>query len=110
MRDVLHANDLIRLYRAAYDHREVMNGEIFNIGGGVPNSLSLLELFTLLSELLDIPPLIFDRTPRRPSDQDCFIANIAKAERLLGWLPVTSSREGVSSMLSWIEEGLMSSS
>jgi len=103
VRDVLHSEDLISLYRAAYKHQKIMNGEIFNIGGGTANSLSLLELFALLSELLDIPPLLSVTSPRRTSDQDCFIADISKASRLLGWVPAISSREGVSRMLDWIE-------
>jgi CDP-paratose 2-epimerase len=101
VRDVLHADDLIRLYRAAYEQRERMNGEIFNIGGGAANSLSLLELFALLAELLAIPPLLFTPTPRRASDQDCFIADIGKAERSLGWIPSVSCKEGVARMLEW---------
>jgi CDP-paratose 2-epimerase len=107
VRDVLHADDLIRLYRAAYDHRQQMNGEIFNIGGGAANSLSLLELFALLAELLAIPPLVYTPTPRRASDQDCFIADIAKVQRLLGWSPAISCRDGVSRMLAWTETHLL---
>jgi CDP-paratose 2-epimerase len=107
VRDVLHADDLIRLYRAAYDHRSMMNGEIFNIGGGLVNSLSLLELFLLLAELLGIPSLIYTPTPRRASDQDCFIASIAKAERLLGWAPAISCSSGIASMLDWTENNLV---
>ena len=107
VRDVLHADDLISLYRAAYVHREQMNGEIFNIGGGAANSLSLLELFEMLADLLAIPPLKYTPTPRRASDQDCFIADIAKAKRLLGWSPVVSCREGITNMLTWTEKHLM---
>lgn len=103
VRDVLHVDDLIHLYRAAYLHRERMNGEIFNIGGGVSNSLSLLELFELLSELLVIPPLHYNLKPRRASDQDCFIASIKKAKDFLEWTPSITSREGVIRMLDWTE-------
>ena len=107
VRDVLHADDLILLYRAAYAHRSIMNGEIFNIGGGLVNSLSLLELFSLLAELLGIPSLIYTPTPRRASDQDCFIASIAKVERLLGWSPAISCSSGIASMLAWTENNLI---
>jgi CDP-paratose 2-epimerase len=106
VRDVLHADDLILLYRAAYAHRSIMNGEIFNIGGGLANSLSLLELFTVLAELLGIPQLKYTGTPRRASDQDCFIACIGKAERMLGWAPSVSCSSGIASMLKWTESNL----
>jgi CDP-paratose 2-epimerase len=109
VRDVLHADDLIRLYKAAYEHREKLNGEIFNIGGGVANSLSLLELFTLLTEILEIKPLSYTQTPRRASDQDCFIAAIGKAEEILEWTPQISSHSGVTRMLEWTEENIMQS-
>jgi CDP-paratose 2-epimerase len=101
VRDVLHADDLVHLYRSAYVHREIMNGEIFNIGGGTENSLSLLELFKLLAELLETPPLVFQCMPRRSSDQNCFVASINKVKQVLGWSPVISSRDGVASMLDW---------
>ena len=103
VRDVLHADDLIGLYKSAYDHRDRLTGEIFNIGGGVANSLSLLELFAILSDLLGIPPLAYEVTPRRSSDQDCFIADISKAARILDWSPLTSCRSGIASMLEWTE-------
>lgn len=103
VRDVLHAEDLIRLYHSAYRHRSGIAGEIFNIGGGAANSLSLLELFKLLEELLELKaPLVYERLARRQSDQNFFVANIKKAEKLLEWSPLVSSREGISRMLDWV--------
>jgi CDP-paratose 2-epimerase len=102
VRDVLHADDLVRLYTSAYERRDQVAGEIFNIGGGSANALSLLELLTLLAELLSIPPLQFENTPRRASDQDCFIADISKAQKLLSWSPQMDCRQGIMSMLEWI--------
>lgn len=101
VRDVLHAEDLVKLYQQAYKYREGMHGEIFNIGGGAYNSLSLLELFDLLSRILGIPVLIYEKTPRRASDQDCFIASIARAQRVLDWTPQVSCDSGIRSMLEW---------
>ena len=104
VRDVLHAEDLIRLYHSAYTHRNRISGEIFNIGGGAANSLSLMELFQLLEELLELkPPLVYERLPRRKSDQNCFVADIKKAETLLEWSPRVSSKEGITRMLDWVK-------
>lgn len=104
VRDVLHADDLINLYRAAFLNRNLMNGEIFNIGGGLANSLSLIELFDVLKQILDIPQLTYTTLPRRKSDQDFFVASIAKAKQLLDWQPQVSYRKGIESMIDWISE------
>lgn len=103
VRDVLHAEDLIRLYKAAWRNLDKVSGKIYNIGGGIENSLSLLELFRLLAELSDVEQLVFEKTPRRQSDQDFFVADIAKAKGDLFWKPEISSREGISRMLGWTE-------
>lgn len=105
VRDILHAEDLIRLYDSAYQHRDKIAGEIFNIGGGLENSLSLLELFDLLGELTGTT-LHFTKGPPRQSDQKIFVADIAKAGRLLGWQPQVTKREGLIRMIRWVGEEL----
>lgn len=103
VRDVLHAEDLVSLYRSAYYARATIGGEVFNIGGGMRNSLSLLELFELMAELLDTESEFdIQKMPRRQSDQNVFVADISKAKRLLGWEPKISSREGILKMLEWV--------
>ncbi|CAE19660.1 Putative CDP-tyvelose-2-epimerase (RfbE) [Prochlorococcus marinus subsp. pastoris str. CCMP1986] len=101
VRDVLHADDLVNLYEKAFFAKEKLNGEIFNIGGGLENSLSLLELFNLLSELLDIEQLSYNKLPRRQSDQDFFVASIKKAKIKLGWEPKINYKKGIKDMISW---------
>lgn len=105
VRDVLHAEDLIRLYARAFERREAIAGEIFNIGGGIDNSLSLLELFdSLQSQLQTEQPFVYEKLPPRQSDQKFFVADIAKARRLLDWSPSVSAEEGLSRMLSWVSD------
>lgn len=48
VRDVLHAEDMKRLYFAAVEHIDQTTGKAFNIGGGMGNSRSLLELFGVM--------------------------------------------------------------
>ena len=108
VRDVLHSEDLISLYHSAYKHKNQLYGEIFNIGGGVRNSLSILELFEVLKELLSISKLEYLCIKRRTSDQDCFIANIEKAKDKLNWEPKVNFREGLEKMINWSKEVIKS--
>ncbi len=109
VRDVLHAEDLIRLYHCAYENRNVITGQVFNIGGGMDNSLSLLELFRLLEPMLGLDethPLTYTPVQRRQSDQNVFVANIGKIKNATGWQPAVSSTSGINKMLNWIEESV----
>ena len=102
VRDVLHADDMVNLYFSILDRGDGVAGEAFNIGGGIGNSLSLLELFALLEELTG-ERLVYTRLAPRESDQRVFVADIGKAKRLIGWEPRVGAREGVAKMLEWVE-------
>lgn len=101
VRDVLHGDDMIRLYFGALDHVEVAKGQVFNIGGGMANSLSLLELFALLEEITDVK-LHFTQLPPRSSDQRLFVADTTKAEKILRWRPQVAARVGIENALEWL--------
>ncbi len=103
VRDVLHAEDLVRLYSSAYQSKERIGGQIFNIGGGLANSLSLLELFQLLETLTEQPPLTFEKIAPRASDQKVFVADITKAKSILGWEPQVTAKDGIRRMLEWVK-------
>ena len=103
VRDVLHADDMKRLYLAAVTHINQAKGKAFNIGGGFDNSLSLLELFSLLEEIAGIK-LRYDHLPVRESDQRVFVADVTKANELLHWKPKVGYRQGVEKMLTWLKE------
>lgn len=102
VRDVLHAKDVVRLYFIAKDIIGAY-GQAFNIGGGIENSLSLLELFSILERTLHIT-MHFKQLPWRKSDQKVFIADNAKAETLLGWKPKVLKDHGVIKMLDWLDD------
>ncbi|WP_305891551.1 GDP-mannose 4,6-dehydratase [Pseudomonas sp. LG1E9] len=103
VRDVLHADDMKTLYMSAVSNIKLARGQAFNVGGGFSNSLSLLELFSLLNEINDIE-LNYTRLPVRESDQRVFVADITKAYDLLGWKPKVSARDGVARMVGWVSQ------
>lgn len=102
VRDVLFASDLVECYFKALRNIDKTQGQIFNIGGGFENSLSLLELFKLCEEILQIK-MTYTELPPRQSDQKVFIADIQKAKNLFGWTPKVSKEEGIKKMLAWVE-------
>jgi CDP-paratose 2-epimerase len=102
VRDILFAGDIVDLYFRAVEQIEQAQGKAFNIGGGMQNSLSLLELFSMLEELLDVR-MTYTRLPWRASDQKVFVADTASAERDIRWTPLTSAREGIQSTLAWLK-------
>lgn len=104
VRDILHAEDMIALYFTALKNIDSMQGNAFNIGGSIENSLSLLELFNLLNELLDMK-LSFEKLPFRESDQKVFVADTGKITRMTGWMPKVCAREGVGTMINWLTNG-----
>jgi CDP-paratose 2-epimerase len=102
VRDVLHAKDVVDLYFKASENIDKIKGEAFNIGGGIENSLSLLELFQLLEEHQNIK-LKYERLPWRESDQKVFIADNSKILKILDWAPKQDKHEGIIGMLEWLK-------
>lgn len=105
VRDVLNAEDMKRLYVAAINNIDKAKGQAFNIGGGIENSLSLLELFALLEKFTSTK-LRYTHLAVRESDQRVFVADITKANRLLDWAPVVDKETGVSRMVEWVASSM----
>lgn len=100
VRDVLHAEDLVQVYLQAADQAERIAGQIYNIGGGIENSLSLLELFALLEDLTG-NKMRFRQIEWRAGDQKVFVADYRKAQRGFGWHPKVNKQDGLRRMLEW---------
>ncbi|TDQ09959.1 GDP-mannose 4,6-dehydratase [Pedobacter metabolipauper] len=103
VRDVLFADDLISCYFSAVKSIEKTKGKAFNIGGGVSNSLSLIELFRSLENTLGVE-MNYNRLPVRQSDQRVFIADINKAKEVFNWSPLITSDAGLKKMIEWVSE------
>jgi CDP-paratose 2-epimerase len=103
IRDALYVDDLLDAYEAALARIDAVSGQAFNIGGGPDNTLSLNELVAHLERAFgrrfDVP-----YGPWRPGDQRVFVADIAKARRLLDWAPTVGIRAGIDRLLGWVRD------
>lgn len=104
VRDVLHGSDVVNLYFSV-KNCSAAYGQAFNIGGGIKQSLSLRELFTMLEDILDIE-LEYRQLDWRQSDQLVFVADNSKITSITGWTPQVNSRQGIGQTLSWLSKQL----
>lgn len=103
VRDLLFIDDLIDVYLLSVEKISEVYGEIYNIGGGPENTLSLLELIDLLEEL-SAKNTRYSLKDWRPGDQPVFVCDIRKAKSDFGWRPKIGVREGVKRVYEWVEE------
>ncbi|CAN5589995.1 GDP-mannose 4,6-dehydratase [soil metagenome] len=104
VRDLLYVDDLLDCYSAALAHLDVTDGQIYNVGGGVANSVSVWwELRPMLEAALGhaLPDAAFG--PWRIGDQRIFCADTARAARDFGWAATTTPTEGLRRMVEWFD-------
>lgn len=103
VRDILFIDDLIDAYILGITHAEKIVGDVYNIGGGPSNTLSLLELIVYLESLLD-KKISLSFHDWRPGDQKVFICDISKATNDFAWYPKIGVKEGIQKLLNWVIE------
>lgn len=105
VRDVLFVDDLFNVFEAAVNNIETVSGEVFNIGGGIKHSMSLLELLSMLENNLG-RKIEYSFSDWRPGDQPVFISDITKAKNMLDWQPQINVQEGVDKLSSWVAKNI----
>lgn len=104
IRDVLHVDDLLNAYDAAIAKIDTVRGQVYNLGGGPENTMSIWTEFGPLLEKLLGKPVPVRRGDWRPGDQKVFVADIRKAGRELGWKPKVGVEAGVGRLFEWVRE------
>jgi CDP-paratose 2-epimerase len=104
IRDVLYVDDLLDAYDAAVARIDRASGQVYNLGGGPANTMSIWTEFGPMLEKLLGKPIPVQRGDWRPGDQKVFVADVHKAGGELGWKPKIGVEEGVKRLFEWVEE------
>ncbi|MFX1443312.1 MAG: GDP-mannose 4,6-dehydratase [Promethearchaeota archaeon] len=102
VRDILYISDLINVFDAFIKKADKIKHDVFCIGGGADNTLSLLELIEILEELSK-NNIKYEFFNWRPSDQRIFVSDISKAKKQLEWTPKVNPHDGVKKIVDWIK-------
>jgi len=104
VRDVLYIDDLVKLFEIAVDKIQISRGKIYNVGGGVKNTLSVWSQFGPILEKLFRRKINVNFADWRPGDQKVYISDIRLVKSDLGWVPKVEVRDGISRLFNWIQE------
>lgn len=103
VRDVLHVNDLFNLLTQQIANIDSHNGEIYHVGGGMKNSVSLSELTTIVKEVTQRSCEIGCSPATREADIPFYVTDITKVNQKTGWEPQISVREIVEEIYGWLQ-------
>jgi len=104
VRDVLYVEDLLDVFDLAIKNIDIVSGEIFNIGGGPENTLSVWQEFGPMLERILGKKIPVNWGEWRPGDQSIYVSDIRKAERELGWFPQVRVEDGLERLVRWVQE------
>jgi len=99
-RDILYITDVVEAITSAINRIDNTKGQAFNIGGGLSNSISILELIDMVEKETQ-KKANYKFGEWRLADQRVYISNVEKAKKYFGWYPKISKEEGVRRQTEW---------
>ena len=100
VRDILYVSDLVNAYDLFVKKVDQLGNKVYNIGGGMENNVSLLELIKILENVLrrDIK---YEFYTWRLADQKVYISDINKVSSELDWKPIISPKNGIEKVIEY---------
>lgn len=103
-RDVLHVRDLFRLLKLQIVNLNQLNGQIFNVGGGLANTVSLAELSSLCEQITGNSIQINSSLETRPGDLPIYVTDNSKITRFSGWKPEIGVEKLLDEIFVWLRD------
>lgn len=104
VRDLLHVDDLFGLIQKQLETPEVWDGSMYNVGGGNPISLSLLELTNLCENVTGNKIEITPVPETNAVDIPIYITDSRKAMDRFSWTPSWSPKDVIADIANWIQD------
>jgi len=102
VRDLLFIEDLMEAYDIAIEKIGIAKGQIFNIGGGAENSISIWKEFGPILEKIHGKEIPIEFKGWRPGDQKIFKTDNSKINKMLGWTPQVNVENGLTKLYQWV--------
>ena len=102
--NVIYIDDLVRLFELAVENKERVKGKIYNVGGGMKNTLSVWSEFGPILDRLFGKKIKTKFADWRPGDQKVFVSDIRLVEKELGWKPKIGVEEGIKRLFDWVQD------
>ena len=100
VRDVLAVEDLLHAFEAVRANQAKTAGEVYNVGGGTDNAISLLELIDEIEKQTGCR-LEYRLHKTRPGDQPLYVTDFSKLQQHVGWQPRKNVREILINLHHW---------
>ena len=94
VRDCLFGTDVAELYLKELENINKVKGQVFNIGGGIKKTASLLEVIDYLNKKGG-KKLVLKFKSWRPADQKIYISDVSKIKKTLNWQPKVDVWSGI---------------
>ena len=104
VRDFVHVDDLFELVDLQVGDLDRFDGQIFNVGGGPENSLSLLETTGLCQQITGNRMEIQQQPETRAADVPLYISDCRKITNLCGWQPSRGAKQTLNDIYGWIQD------
>lgn len=104
VRDLLHVDDVVNLIDLQIHQIEKFEGKIFNVGGGIENSASLLEMTSICEKITGNKIQMDSISETRTADLRIYITDNSCIEKEIGWKPTKNIEQIFTDIFHWIKE------
>ena len=102
VRDMIHVDDVFGVVNMQLQDIDSFDGEIYNVGGGIGQSVSLSELTKIAQQITGNQITISHASEDRPGDIRSYITDTKKLFGQTGWKPKKSVEQTCTEIYEWL--------